>query len=527
LSTAAIERHALGSASTVAPAAALAALMTLLFVRLLPDVSGKPLHEDEAVAGLISARPLGDVLHTVVLDRGGAPLHFVLAHIVLSIHSSPEALRWLSVVFALSTVPLCYDLARRLAGRFAGLTAASLAATSQLLVIYGTFGRMYSLFACTSALAADLFVRALDRPDRATMLAAAAGSLLPLAVHPFGAFLFAAEALVAVWLWRGRELRAALPVVAIGLLALPLLLADLRLSDRYAPEAGLQLDSGTSTADATLRALGGAAGGHGVLLGVFVALAAVGAFTLSLRRPPFTAFACLALAVPPAALAVADATGAVSDRLGPRHLIFMLPLWVVLVAAGLARLALLLPARVRIVPLVAVAVAAALAPSAVSEPRTILTGEEGAVAAPAAWLSAHISRGDVLYPYSPVFLASLPTAAEAHGYSREPVALAHAARRTREVPTVFVSLPLRQPVGKAAVAHLRRVRVDSHAFRSWLILEARGPFADGRAALAAAATVLRRASPVIAASAPSTGPFLEQLRGTACAALTRLQAVCG
>src|SRR5438876_6456523 len=190
MSTAAIERHALRTVAFV-PALALAGLTAFLFVRLLPDIAGKPLHEDEAVAGLISARPLGDALHTVVLDRGGAPLHFVLAHVALSIHSSPEALRWLSVVFALATVPLCYDLAQRLAGRFAGLTAASLAAASQLLAIYGTFGRMYFLFACARALASDLFARALDRPDRRTLLAAAAASLLPLAVHPFGIFLFA------------------------------------------------------------------------------------------------------------------------------------------------------------------------------------------------------------------------------------------------------------------------------------------------------------------------------------------------
>ena len=134
------------------------------------------MHEDEAVAGLISARPLGDVLHTVVLDRGGAPLHFLLAHFALAIDTTPETLRWVSVVFALATLPLSYDLARRIAGRSAGLIAAALAATSQLVLIYGTFGRMYSLFAFASALAADLFVRALERPQRrAALTAAAAG----------------------------------------------------------------------------------------------------------------------------------------------------------------------------------------------------------------------------------------------------------------------------------------------------------------------------------------------------------------
>jgi hypothetical protein len=526
MSTAAVDRYDLRAAAAVAPPFALAALMAFLFVRLLPDVADKPLHEDEAVAGLISARPLGDLLHTVVLDRGGAPLHFVLAHLALSIHSSPEALRWLSVVFALATVPLCYDLARRVAGLLAALTAASLAATSQLLVVYGTFGRMYSLFACASTLSADLFVRALDRPTRRTFLAATAAALVPLAVHPFGIFPFAAEAVVAVWLWRGRDLRAAVPIVAVGLLAVPLLLADLRLSDRYAPEAGLQLDSGTSAADATLRALGGAAGGHGALLGVFTALAGLGAFTLSRRRASFVAFACLVLAVPPAALGAASATDSVSDRLGPRHLIFMLPVWIVLVAAGAAKLARLLPARAQIAPLVLVAVAALLAPSAVAEPRTIPTGEPNAVAAPAAWLSEEVAPGDVLFPYSPVFLAALPRAAEARGYSREPVALARAARRTRDIPAVFVSLPLPRPVSDNALAGLRHARVETHAFSSWLIVEVRGPFADGRSALGAAASALGRAAPVLAAGSPTAQAYLEQLRSTTCEALVRLHSSC-
>ena len=195
-----------------------------------------------------------------------------------------DSLRWLSVVFALATVPLCYDLGRRLGGSFTGLTAATLAATSQLLAVYGTFGRMYSLFACASALSTDLFVRALDRPTRRTILAAAAAALLPLAVHPFGAFLFAAEAGVALWLWRGRNLRAALPVLAVSALALPLLLADLRLSDRYAPEVGQDLESGSSAASSGVHALGGAAGGYGVAFALFAVLAAVGAFTLGRRR---------------------------------------------------------------------------------------------------------------------------------------------------------------------------------------------------------------------------------------------------
>jgi hypothetical protein len=497
------------------PALALIGLTALLGARLVPDVAGKPLHEDEAVAGLIAARPIGDLLHTVVLDRGGAPLHFVLAHLALAIDSAPATLRWISVVFALGTVPLCYDLARRIAGRSAGLIAAVLAASSQLLLIYGTFGRMYSLFAFASALAADLFMRALERPQRRPALAAAVTALLPLTVHPFGAFVFAAEAAVALFLWRGRALRAALPVLAVALLSVPLLLADLRLSERYAP-IGRNLDSGTSSGAATLQALGGAAGGRGATLAVFIALAAVGMLTLARRRPVVAAFAFLVLAIPPPALAIASAAGLFNERLGPRHLIFMLPLWIALVATGATRLLVLLPSRPRTAAFAAIVVAAALAPSAVSEPRTMPTGAESAVAAPAAWLTKELAPHDVLYPYSPVFFAALPAAKEARAYSREPVALARAAKRTRATHAVFISVPLRAPINREA---LRQAGVRFRAFPSWLILESRGPFANGIAALESAVALLRTVIPVV--NETGARAYLEQIRVTACLALRR------
>ena len=520
MSTTAIERHVLRTAAW-APALLLTGSMGLLFARLRPDVGGKPFHEDEAVAGLISARPLGDLLHTVVLDRGGAPLHFLLAHFALAFDATPETLRWVSVVFALATVPLCYDLARRLAGQSAGLLAAGLTAMSQLLLIYGTFGRMYSLFAFTSALAADLFVRALEKPGRGTALAAAAAALLPIAVHPFGAFLFAAEAAVALWLWRGRDLRAALPVVGVALLALPLVLVDLRLSDRYAPEAGQNLDSGMSTGAATMHALGGAAGGSGAALAVFAFLAAAGFAALARSRTAIAIFIGLTLAVPPCLLAIASALDVASDRLAPRHLIFMLPLWIGLVASGATSIGSRFPRPGQAALLAAVVVAAAFAPSAVSEPRTIPSGAPQAVAAPAAWLATALAPGDVLYPYSPVFLAALPEAKKARAYAREPVALARVAARTRVVPSVFVSIPLHGPVEPDA---FRKQAIRVHVFPSWLIAESRGPFADGTAVLRAAAALLQAISPLVVDAGAQS--YAEQLQGTACAALGRLGSSC-
>jgi hypothetical protein len=417
----------------VAPALALAASVAYLLASVLPDVDGKPWHEDEAVAGLISAQPLGDVLHTVLLDRGGAPLHFVLAHLAFAVDGSPETLRWLSLLFALGTIPLCYDLARRLAGRFAGLTAAALTATSQLLAIYATFGRMYSLFAFTSALALDLFVSAVNRPTRGTLAAATAAALLPILVHPFGVFVFGAELAVALWLWRLRALPAAL-------LALPFVLPYLRLPERYDPEAGM------SAPEAAVRALAGSAGGFGIGLLAFAACAGIGAWTLPRR------FAALGLLLVIAPAAVLTATG---DKLSPRHLIFVLPVWTTFVAAGLARM----PARLAVT---AAAIGIALlAPAAVSDPRTSTADLRSAAAS----VRANIGPGDALYPYSPVFLAALPKASVAHALPRESVALERLLRRT----------------------HTTRTLVAIPSGTAWKIIVVPGPFTNVPRALARAA----------------------------------------
>lgn len=407
MSTAAVERRAVRGRLLATPALLVAGAAAYLCASVLPDVTHKPWHEDEAVAGLIAARPFGDVLHTVLLDRGGAPLHFVLAHLALAVDGSATTLRWLSLVFALATIPLCYDLARRFAGPFAGVIAAALTATSQLLGIYATFGRMYSLFAFASALALDLFVRAVNRPTRGTLAAATAAALLPILVHPFGVFVFGAELVVAVWLWRLR----ALPV---ALLALPLVLPYLRLPGRYAPQEGM------SAPEATLRALAGSAGGWGVGLAVFAVFAAIGAWTLPRT---FAALGLLLVAAPPAVLA------AFGDELSPRHLIFVLPVWTTFVAAGLSSM-----------PLRAGAVAAALgiallAPAAVADPRTSTADVGGA----AAWVREHVRAGDALYPYSPVFLAALPKSALA--LPREPVALRRILRRAHGIRRTLIAIP--------------------------------------------------------------------------------------
>ena len=496
-----------------------------LLARLAPDVHGKPLFEDEAVAGLIGARPVGEIVATILWDRGGSPLHFLLVHLAFVFDESATALRWLSVVFALATVGLCYDLARRLEGRTAGVTAAIVAAGSGMLAVYGSFGRMYALLAFAAALSADLFVRALDlRTARAAAAAAAAAWLLP-AIHPYGGLVIAVEALVALAVWRGRPLRAALPVVAIGLLLIPFLAADLRLADRFNVSGGStrQLATSDEARSQLSDAVRGFAGGSGWTLVAFLILAAIGAALLARRRLPFVAWGLVALALPPL-LSTLIHTGRAPD-LSPRHLIFGLPFWAAFIGTAVAR------APARLLAVGVVAVLAAISPHGIHDPRSITytatLGTEQALAAPSEWLRANVKSGDILYPYSSVYLAALPATGKATALPRAQVGPLLDALDRVDFPTgnLYVAVPL-----GSAHADLSTFGdgLVAHPFGPWLIVEAQGPFADEASVLRAAERALKDSGEGLSGNVPEPlRGYLELDRYVVCAALSTLSAECG
>jgi hypothetical protein len=492
----------------------------LLLVRLAPDVRGKPLFEDEAVSGLIGARPFGEIVVTTLWDRGGAPLHFLLVHLAFLFDSSPEALRWLSVVFALGTVALCYDLGRRVDGRAAGVAASIVAAGSGMLAVYGSFGRMYALFAFAAALAVDLFVRAVDRPTTGTVAAASAGAWLLPAVHPYGGIVVGVEAVVALVLWRGRPLRPAWPAAVAVLAMVPFLVADLRLANRFEVSSGQKgrLATGTEARHQLEDAIRGFGGGSGWTLVVFAVLAAAGIVLLLRTRPELVAWGLVAFAGPPL-LSTLVRTGRAPD-LSPRHLIFALPFFAAFVGAAVARL----PAKP--VALAGLAVVAALSGPGIHDPRSITytaaLGSEQAVAAPAAWLRQNVEPNDVLYPYSSVFLAALPEAGEARGLPRAQVQSLLAALRRLDYPAGDLYIAV--PTGTTGVGPVPNGR----SFGSWLLVRSPGPFADGAAVLAKVEETLADSHAALRGPVPEplVGWF-ELNRSVVCESLRKLGAECG
>jgi hypothetical protein len=188
-----------------------------------------------------------------------------------------------------------------------------------------------------------------------------------------------------------------------------------------------------------------------------------------------------------------------SPGLSPRHLAYGLPVWAALAGVGVARL---VRRRVWIAVAAAGVAAAVASPGGIVDPRertsnAILGGGSGEVAPgtpaaveePASWVRATARNGDVLFPYSPVFLAALPEAGDGLGlpYGQAPLLLRTLKRADWPVPGVVLAVPL---VDGAVAGRRLAARTQTFTSPDWFLLRLEGPFVDDRALLTAAAEAL-------------------------------------
>jgi mannosyltransferase len=157
---------------------------------------------DEALSVNIARLSPGDLVDALTRD-GHPPLYYFLLHGWLSVFGDGnEAVRSLSAVFGIATLPLTYLVGRRLGGVRSGVAALLVMSASPFAVRYSTETRMYSLV-MVLVLCGWLAIRAcLDRPTPLRLgLVALAGGLLAL-THYWSFYLLAAVALTLAWGWR-------------------------------------------------------------------------------------------------------------------------------------------------------------------------------------------------------------------------------------------------------------------------------------------------------------------------------------
>ena len=377
---------------------------------VLVQLHAWPPHEDETLALFTGRHSFGDLLGIVLGRRGGAPLHFLFAFVIAHLVGGLTALRVVSAIFAVASVPLVGALGSRLGGRTAGLCAAALASGSWILLFHGVYGRMYSLFLFTSALSYLALERALERGGRRWAWWALA-VLATVATHPYGALVLASQGLY-VLLRRVRLRQAVVAFGAVLVAGIPFWWTDIVLAGRFdvgVGGGGDKLGGPWPVLRYLWTVAGDVSAGYVPVLVVVLGLAAAGLLVLARGRPEGALLVGAVFVTPTFAFLVARLGSHTSPE--SRHLIFALPFFSMLVAIPLARLA----ARPhRLGPIAAAAALLALvgAEIAWADHKTpLLFDGEPSVRVQArdeasAWLARTARRDDVLFGYDPLFLGA-------------------------------------------------------------------------------------------------------------------------
>jgi mannosyltransferase len=177
---------------------------------------------------------LAATLRGVARTENTPPLWYLLIWIWSRLFGSGEvALRSLSALAGVLTVPVAWAIGRELVGERVALTTALFVAVNPLFVWYSQEARAYALFVLTAALALLCFLHALHKPTPARLAAFALAGALALLSHYFAVFLLIPMCL---WLLYAHRAQAGgqLPVVVaavacdavVGLALVPLIVAQ-------------------------------------------------------------------------------------------------------------------------------------------------------------------------------------------------------------------------------------------------------------------------------------------------------------
>jgi hypothetical protein len=372
---------------------------------LLHQLMAWPPHEDETLALFVGRDSLPGVVEHVTRDRGGAPLHFLVAWAVAHLGFGLGGLRVASAVFALGSLPLVALLGRRLAGPAVALVATVLFASSWLFLFHGVYGRMYSLFLLCSLACTLALLSALERGGRGRWALWVVTALLTVATHPYGILLLGGQAAFVLVARRDRLRDAVLAGCVVLVLGVPFWLTDLVLADRFdvgVGGGGKKLGGPEAIARYLWRSAGDASAGWWPVTLAVVLAAAAG--VVLLRREARALVLCL-VGVTVAAFVLARMGGSASPE--SRHLIFLAPLLAIAVATSIVRVGRRAPifAVVAVTALVVVDVAWAwhrTAPLFEWEP----DARQAARAEAERWLAATSRPDDVLFGYEPLYLGA-------------------------------------------------------------------------------------------------------------------------
>jgi mannosyltransferase len=196
----------------------------------------KPFWFDEAFSVEVARIDWGNFLHLLWWREANMSLYYVLLRLWVSFsrHSgqSEYFIRSLSVLAAVAAIPAIYWLANLLYNRRVGLIAAALLAFNTYHIRYAQEARSYALFVLLATLSSAFLISALEKPSRRNRTLYAFATVLAAYAH-FYALLLVGAQWIALRVWRKNqdraEFRSAIDGmrrtwIAIGVSVLPLLI---------------------------------------------------------------------------------------------------------------------------------------------------------------------------------------------------------------------------------------------------------------------------------------------------------------
>ena len=178
---------------------------------------------DETISVDIARLPLTQIPHALSHD-GAPPLYYVLLHYWMQIFGEGDfAVRALSGLTSVATLPLFWFAGRRIGGRPVAWVSFFLALSSPFAINYATVTRMYSLMIAVSLLGFLALTCAYQDPSRRRLVALGASTAAVLYTHYWGIYLVFVAAIWLLWRIRvsGRGKPAFKAMFVGGLLWLP------------------------------------------------------------------------------------------------------------------------------------------------------------------------------------------------------------------------------------------------------------------------------------------------------------------
>jgi mannosyltransferase len=156
---------------------------------VLRFISPSQLWLDEALSVNIARLPLGQIPGALRHD-GAPPLYYALLHFwMLAFGDGNFAVRALSGLTSLASLPLVWVAGKRLGGRRLAWAALLLMASSPFAISYATAARMYALMIVWALLGFLALARALERPTTSRLVCVGAVTAGVLYTHYWGIYL--------------------------------------------------------------------------------------------------------------------------------------------------------------------------------------------------------------------------------------------------------------------------------------------------------------------------------------------------